>query len=80
MCSAPARFSSAAHLAPCPSQDNTLLHQVFNFQPRMERAEKLSAWEKRMYRWGGQAGVGAVVGARAGWCRLPCRSALNPCR
>lgn len=31
-------------------QDNSLLHQVFNFQPRNERPEKLSAWEKRMFR------------------------------
>ncbi|GAB4824115.1 hypothetical protein N2152v2_011161 [Parachlorella kessleri] len=31
-------------------QDNTLLHQVFNFSPRNERPEKLSAWEKRMFR------------------------------
>lgn len=31
-------------------QENTLLHEVFGFQPREERAERLSAHEKRMYR------------------------------
>jgi hypothetical protein len=50
------------------AQDNTLLHQVFNFQPLSERPEKLSAWEKRMYRQGlAQAGrVGPSLGPREG--------------
>ncbi len=42
-------------------QDNTLLHQVFNFTPRNERPEKLSAWEKRMYRCGGLAVVSIAL-------------------
>lgn len=31
-------------------QSNPLLHQVFNFRPRQERPDKLTPWEKRMYR------------------------------
>lgn len=31
-------------------QQNPLLHQIFNFQPREERAERLTALEKKLYR------------------------------
>ena len=31
-------------------QSNPLLHQIFEFEPREERPEKLSPLEKRMYR------------------------------
>ncbi|KDD74035.1 hypothetical protein H632_c1633p1, partial [Helicosporidium sp. ATCC 50920] len=31
-------------------QHNPLLHQVFKFRPRTERAEKLTSLEKRLYR------------------------------
>lgn len=31
-------------------QHNPLLHQIFNFQPREERAERLTPLEKKLYR------------------------------
>ena len=31
-------------------QNNALLHQIFNFQPREEPAERLTPEEKRLYR------------------------------
>lgn len=32
------------------TQDNPLLHEVFNFHPRQEAADRLTALEKRLYR------------------------------
>lgn len=32
-------------------QHNPLLHQIFEFQPRGERAERLTPLEKRLYRF-----------------------------
>ena len=31
-------------------QQNPLLHQIFNFEPREERAERLTPLEKKLYR------------------------------
>lgn len=31
-------------------QGNSLLHEVFNYRPRAEQAERLTALEKRLYR------------------------------
>jgi len=33
-------------------QQNPLLHQIFDFEPREERAERLTPLEKKMYRYG----------------------------
>ncbi len=33
-------------------QQNPLLHQIFDFEPRQERAERLTPLEKKMYRCG----------------------------
>lgn len=33
-------------------QQNPLLHQIFDFEPREERAERLTPLEKKMYRFG----------------------------
>ena len=38
-------------------QQNPLLHQIFDFEPREERAERLTPLEKKMYRYGWYAYV-----------------------
>jgi hypothetical protein len=38
-------------------QQNPLLHQIFDFEPREERAERLTPLEKKMYRYGWYAFV-----------------------
>ncbi|DBA83033.1 TPA: hypothetical protein ACH3X1_006807 [Trebouxia sp. C0004] len=38
-------------------QQNPLMHQIFDFEPREERAERLTPLEKKMYRYGRYAHV-----------------------